>query len=299
MEINKYALFADVAETKSFTKSAERMGYTQPGVSHVLKTMEQELGFALFLRTKTGVMLTQEAKRILPYVKKMLAEHEQLEQTIASVNGLSKGHLTISCFSSISRQWLPSIIYAFRQDYPGIEIELLEGGTDDIVTAVEDSSADLGLMSKRHANMLTWTPLCEDPLVAILPPVPPYTEMTSFPLSQMKEQPFIISAEGTDYDVHAVLKKEEISPITMLSSKDDCTIISMVASRLGLSILPKLVAENTARQVITLPLSPHYSRELGIGTRPQSTLSPAAEKFIRYIREFIRTQTDRVCLLQE
>ena len=45
MEINKYALFADVAETRNFTKTGERMGYTQPGVSHVLKTLESEMGF--------------------------------------------------------------------------------------------------------------------------------------------------------------------------------------------------------------------------------------------------------------
>lgn len=51
MDINKYILFADVAATKNFTKSGERMGYTQPGVSHVLKAMERELGFPLFLRT--------------------------------------------------------------------------------------------------------------------------------------------------------------------------------------------------------------------------------------------------------
>lgn len=57
MDINKYILFADVAATKNFTKSGERMGYTQPGVSHVLKAMERELGFPLFLRTPKGVNL--------------------------------------------------------------------------------------------------------------------------------------------------------------------------------------------------------------------------------------------------
>lgn len=55
MDINKYILFADVAATKNFTKSGERMGYTQPGVSHVLKAMERELGFPLFLRTPKGL----------------------------------------------------------------------------------------------------------------------------------------------------------------------------------------------------------------------------------------------------
>ena len=73
MDIKKYALFVDVANTKNLTKSGERMGYTQPGVSHVLKTIEAELGFELFLRTKKGVELTPNAQAILPLVREILA----------------------------------------------------------------------------------------------------------------------------------------------------------------------------------------------------------------------------------
>lgn len=284
MEINKYALFADIAETKNFTKSGERMGYTQPGVSHILKAMENELGFPLFLRSKQGVTVTPNADRILPLVRKLLAVNEQLDQTIASINGLVEGHLTITSFASISRNWLPAIIYEFRKEYPGIEIELLEGGTDDIVDWVENSIADFGLLSRKHASSLNWIPLYEDPLVAVLPEEEPYTSMDCFPLSEMKDQPFIISAEGTDYDVHSALKKEKISPNTLLSSKDDSTIVSMVANHLGISILPSLVVDGAHTKVKTLPLKPFYSRQVGIGMRSQSTLSPAAKHFIEYIQ---------------
>ncbi|MDD3362192.1 MAG: LysR family transcriptional regulator [Hespellia sp.] len=284
MDVNKYALFADIAETRNFTKSGERMGYTQPGVSHILKAMENELGFPLFLRSKQGVTLTPNARDMLPLVRKLLAVNEQLEQTIASINGLERGHLIIASFVSISRNWLPSIIYEFRKEYPGIEIELLEGGTDDIVGWVENSIADFGLLSKKHASSLNWLPLYEDPLVAVLPETEPYISMDRFSLSKMKDQPFIISAEGTDYDVHAALIKEKITPNTLLSSKDDSTIVSMVANHLGISILPSLVVNGAHKKVKTLPLEPYYSRQLGIGMRTQSTLTPAARHFIEYIQ---------------
>ena len=80
MDISKYALFADVADTGNFTKSGERMGYTQPGVSHILKAMESEFGFPLFVRTKQGVVPTHNAEAILPLVRQLLAVNEQLEQ---------------------------------------------------------------------------------------------------------------------------------------------------------------------------------------------------------------------------
>ena len=72
MDINKFALFADVAFTKNFTKSGERMGYTQPGVSHVLKTMEDEFGFPLFLRTRKSVTMTPNAEAILPIIREIV-----------------------------------------------------------------------------------------------------------------------------------------------------------------------------------------------------------------------------------
>lgn len=141
MDISKYALFADVADTGNFTKSGKRMGYTQPGVSHILKAMESEFGFPLFVRTKQDVVPTHNAEAILPLVRQLLAVNEQLEQTVSSLNGLTKGHLTIASFASIGRSWLPTVIHTYQQKFPGIEIELLEGGTNDIVHWVENSRA--------------------------------------------------------------------------------------------------------------------------------------------------------------
>ncbi|MGN0142466.1 MAG: LysR family transcriptional regulator [Roseburia sp.] len=286
MEINKYALFADIAETKNFTKTGERMGYTQPGVSHILKSMEAELGFPLFLRTKQGIQLTSYAETILPIVRNMLSINEQLDQTIASLKGLDQGHLTIASFASISRNWLPAVIHAFQKDYPGIEIELLEGGTDDIVKWIDENIADIGLVSRRHTEELEWVSLYEDPLMAILPKSYS-TSQDAYPILDMAAQPFIISAEGTDYDIHQALEDSGIKPNIHFSSKDDIAIVSMVANNLGISILPKLVIEGMDSSILALPLEPYYTRELGIAYRSQTNLSPAARRFIEKVQEVL------------
>ena len=285
MEINKYALFADVAETKNFTKSGLRMGYTQPGVSRVLKTLENELGFPLFLRTKKGIELTSNARALLPLVRQLLADNEKIEQMIASFHSLENGHLTIACFASISRNWLPSILSSFQKQHPGIEIELLEGGTDDIVSWIGNSRADLGLLSRRRTCGLEWISLYEDPLMAILPENYPICGEPGFPLSEIKNQPFILSADGTDYDIHHVLSQTGIDPNTHFSSKDDLAIITMVANELGISILPDLVIRGTAERVQILPLNPFFSRELGIAYISKQGLTPAAARFIHVTRE--------------
>ena len=289
MDISKYALFADVADTGNFTKSGERMGYTQPGVSHILKAMEAEFGFPLFVRTKQGVMPTHNAKEILPLVRQLLSVNEQLEQTISSLNGLTTGHLTIASFASIGRSWLPAVIHSYQQSFPGIEIELLEGGTDDIINWVENSRADFGLLSKWNVDSLEWIPLYEDPLMAILPKDMDMGGKTAFPIKDMADQPFVISAEGVDYDIHQVLKETGIEPDIRFSSMDDHVVISMVANNLGISILPNLVIGNARAPIPALPLEPDFSRELGIGIKSFSSLTPAAQQFITSIQEQVDT----------
>ena len=289
MDISKYALFADVADTGNFTKSGERMGYTQPGVSHILKAMEAEFGFPLFVRTKQGVVPTHNAKAILPLVRQLLSVNEQLEQTISSLNGLTTGNLTIASFASIGRSWLPTVIHSYQQSYPGIEIELLEGGTDDIVGWVENSRADFGLLSKWNVDSLEWIRLYEDPLMAILPKDMDMNGRKSFPIKAMADKSFVISAEGVDYDIHQVLKETGIEPDIRFSSMDDHVVISMVANNLGISILPNLVIGNARAQIQALPLDPGFSRELGIGIRSFSSLSPAAQQFITFIQDQVST----------
>ena len=156
---------------------------------------------------------------ILPYVRRLLAVNEQLEQTINGLNGLETGHLTIAAFASISRNWLPHIIHAFEKSYPAIKIELMEGGTDEIVSWVENSIADFGLLIKLHTGSLQWIKLADDPMMAILPK-DFYCLREVFPISKMVDEPFIMSAEGVDYHIHQALESAGIVPNVHLSCKD-------------------------------------------------------------------------------
>ena len=284
MDIRKYELFADVAETGNFTRSGDRMGYTQSGVSHILKSLENEIGFPLFIRTKQGVRLTRNAELLLPLVQKLLSANEHLTQTISEINGVDTGSLGIAAFSSISIHWMPKMIRRFQEAYPGITISLMEGGTDDIVSWVMNDQADFGFLSRRNTKGLEWISLCEDPLMAVLPQDYEWTE-EQFPLSAFQDQDFIITAMGTDYDVRYALGTAGVTPNIKFTSKDDHAIISMIANHLGISILPGLVLRGYGEQVRALPLSPRCSRELGIVLKSKKGLSPAGRKFLRMAQQ--------------
>lgn len=291
MELTKYEIFADAAKTGNFTKTADRMGYTQPAVSRTLRLLEQELGFPLFVRQKNGVELTSSGRTILPHVLALLAQQRQLEQQVAEIQGLHVGRLTIACFASVSRVLLPHFLASFQKHFPGITVELMEGGTDDIVRWVSESVADFGILSHRQIGTLSWLSLWRDPLVAVVPREEPFLSMEAFPVEKMTAQPFILSADGTDYDIHHMLSTTKIRPTIRFTSKDDHAIVSMVANHRGMSILPRLVVLDLAHLVHMLPLAPEFHRTLGIAYKEKSALTPAARKFIDQI---VKTDTAKI-----
>lgn len=301
MDIKKLQLFIDVSETKNFTKSGERMGYTQSGVSHILKSLEMDMGFPLFIRKKQGVKLTQNAEIVLPMVRSLLFDYDKLEKTVNELNGLEKGKLEIATFSSISINWMPSIINQFQKKYPGIDINLREGGADDILKWLEEETVDFAFMSIRNVKTMKWIPLYEDPLMAVLPKDYPPPNSNVFQIEKFEGEKFIISARGIDYDVRYALEKSGVKPdITHFSATDDHTIIAMVANKLGVSILPQLILRNFDVGISSYLLEPNYSRKLGIVYK--FNLSPAAVKFVEAAKHMLSEpktsqQTDGVSIL--
>lgn len=290
MDIKKYELFVDVAETGSFTKSAERIGYTQSGVSHVLKSLENEIGFNLFIRSKKGVKLTHSAEILLPLIRGLLSSNERVEETIQDIKGYEIGKIRIGAFTSVAINWLPKIIYLFEKKYPKIEISIKEGGTDDIEEWINENTIDIGFLSERHIKNMNFIPLYEDPLVAILPLDYPLSKNKTVPVDAFDGKPFIISTIGTDYDIHHALTDADVKPLMRYSCTDDHAIISMVANNLGISILPELIAKDYKKLVAIRRLKPNYTRMLGIAYKSDDMLTPATKKFIKFAQDYITNQ---------
>ncbi|MDO4976182.1 MAG: LysR family transcriptional regulator [Eubacteriales bacterium] len=288
MDNNKYQVFLEVARCNSISKAAENLGYTQSGVSHTLKRMEADFNLPLFYRNRNGAFLTPAGEELYPHIMQMMQCQKNLNQTILSLHDLHRGTLNIGTYSSISRNWLPAIIHQFKQDYPSIKIHFKEGGNKDILGWLQNHEVDLGFLSMEEAEGLEWIPLVEDPLLAVLPSDYPLPSTASIDLKHFNDKIFIISALGTDIDIHRVLRKYHISPDIQYSAKDDDTIISMVEHHLGISILPELVLKDSHKDVITLPLYPYCSRTLGIMVPALSLSSPVTTRFIEYTKEYVK-----------
>lgn len=127
METARCKAFLTSVEAGSFSKAAEVLNYTPSGVSQLVTSFENELGFPLLRRNKKGVTPTENGEKILPVVRDFLAKENQIYQIAAEMNGLLIGNVTIAAYSSIATHWLPTVIRVFQESYPQIEIKLMEG----------------------------------------------------------------------------------------------------------------------------------------------------------------------------
>ena len=184
MDAKSCVIFLKAAETGSITKAALALGYTQAGVSLVVRKIEEECGFHLLIREKNGVRLTDAGARLLPIMREIARWDERFRETAAEINGVSTGTVRVGCYSSIAYHWMPRVIRAFRVNHPKIAIDILEGSVDEIERWIEERRVDVGFLSARRGQRFHTVALAQDSVLVLLPPEHPLCAAEAFPLSR-------------------------------------------------------------------------------------------------------------------
>jgi len=288
VNIKKYEAFVRAVELGSLSKASEELGYTQSGISHMMQSLEDEVGFPLMIRTSSGIFPNSEGEMLLPIIRQLLNTNESLEQSIAKIKGADTGHIRIASFSSMAIYWLPNIISAFQKDYPNVEIQIIEGGADRIDAMMDNHEADMCLYTGGENRPFDWLPLCRDELLALLPPGHPLTERDAVPIEAFQNEQFIMPLAGYDYEVHHLLDRLEHYPHIRFSACNDYAIISLVTAGLGVSILPELLLRNYQNDAVAMPLDPPQYRILGMGVPQLKSVSPVTRNFMRYVQDYAK-----------
>lgn len=288
MSISKFETLAKVCELGSLTKAAEVLGCTQSAVSHTINSLEEQFGFAILTRSRAGVKLTDDGQRIMPSVRGILNYYEQLNQTVSAIRGLDFGTVRIGAFTSVAVHWLPGVIKEFQQDYPNVDIKLLNGDYHDVEKWLTEGSVDLGFVNLPTSLNCECIALMEDRLLAILPPDHKFASYPKFPLVECETEAFITLLETSNHDANKALSAAGIKPNIKFSTKDDYAIIAMVEQGLGISIMPELLLRGRHDNVAVKELVPPSKRTIGLAIGETSSQSPATRKFADYIIRWVK-----------
>lgn len=286
MNIRKYEAFVRAVELGSLSKAAEELGYTQSGISHMMQSLEEEIGFPLMVRTSAGIQTNHEGELLLPVIRQLLSTSESLEQHIAKIKGADTGRIRIAAYASVETYWLPKIIREFQKDYPRVEIEIIEGGSNVIEGLMVNRQADLCIYAGGEGKGFEWVPLCRDRMLALVPPEHPLAAGNVAPLEALAKEKFIMPMPGYDGEVRFILDKLGHWPPILFSACSDYAIINMVTEGLGVSILPELLLRNYDHRAVALPMDPPQERVLGMGVPQLKAASPVTMNFMRYVQQY-------------
>lgn len=210
MDIEKLKALKTAVEIGSITQAAEHMGYSQPGLTGMLKRLEQEVGYPLLRRGTKGVRLTEAGEAVMPYIERVLESSRALERALADHAPARERILRIGSYTSITRGILPRSMKRFRQLYPDVQFTIRDGSCMDIEQWLVDGKIDIGLLSCCFTAPLDFVPLLNDPLYAVLPPEEDVGE--TVPVSYFEGRDFLIPSTGADLESLRVLERGGVHP---------------------------------------------------------------------------------------
>lgn len=287
MDIKKWTVMLTVDDYGSFTKAGEVLGYTQSGITQMMKALEKEVGFSLFIKDKKGTALTQEARALIPSVRALLNADEVVRQEIASLKGAKEGTITIGTYLSCSIHWIPQIIRKFQRHYPDIHFRIIEGSEGELADWIQERRVDIGFLSRQPSHHCQFLPVMDDELFVVLPEGHPLAARSEIPVEALNGIPFVVTEYDPDSDIHRLLKKYKITPDIRFVSINEFSVLSMVEHGLALTILPGLLLRGQKGNFSIRPAAPRVFRQLGLAYTSFEELSPASRIFLEYAKDFL------------
>ena len=281
MESKKLEALLMAVDLGSFTKAAEVLGYTQSGLTHMMNSLEKEVGFTLLERGRSGVRLTEEGERIAPAVREFLQANARLDSVIEQVASSRTEIIRVSAYASIAMHWLPRIIQRFREECPDVDVDIRMADHVDVpYELLAQGKMDAILVSPQDEGQYEWVHLADDPMFAVLPRDFDTQGMTAFPLAAFEARDFIMPSQGFDKDIMRIFNRIGVKPHILPTWVDDPTVISMVSHGLGVSMMTELTVRGRTDGVKLLPVEPASSRELGLAVRSLDAASDGLRHFI-------------------
>lgn len=282
--LQKYLAFVKTIEKGSFTKAAEDLNYAQSSISKMIGDLEKEWNIILLERNRNGICLTSAGEQILPYIRRILNDHQELEGFIHQMNGIQTGMVRIGTFASVAINWLPNVFAEFQKDYPRIEYEMLLGDYDEVEQWIEDGRVDCGFLRKPSNPALDTILLKKDEYKVILPVEHPLANEKTIKIELLNDQPFLLLEHGGKTEVSDLLEKNHVHPNIRFTTWEDFSIMSMAERGLGIGILPDMILQRIPYRLEIRPLEKPYYREIYLTMKNRKRLTPATQKFIEYLK---------------
>jgi DNA-binding transcriptional LysR family regulator len=288
--------FLAVAEHGNFSTASRNLNVAQPALSQAVKDLEAELGLRLFDRTTRRVELTAAGVEFQGSASKIMEDLKHAVQNVRDIAARKRGRIRIAAPPLLSSVILPHAIAAFHVDFPGITIELIDKGTEEIVASVVAGNADCGLGTFSPGEEgIERTLLMRDNLMLFCPARHPLLERTSVRWSDLHDLPQIAltRTSGIRLLVDMACEMAHLSTKPAFEVSLITTALALVEAGLGVSVLPSYaLAAARHYAVAAKPLGdPVVSRDVVMIHASGRSISPAVNSFAGILRSYAQKLT--------
>jgi DNA-binding transcriptional LysR family regulator len=289
VQLQQLVYFLAVAETRHFTRAAERVHVAQPSLSQQIKALERELGAELFSRARGNIALTDAGEALLPIATRIVADTETATQEVQELVQLRRGRVRLGATPSLCTGLLPDVLAAYHRQYPGIQLIIEEGGSRDLVRQLATGSLDLALIVlPLHSNdpALDATPLLHEDLVAVTTADTPPQLL----IEDLRDRPLVMFRRGYDLRELTVTacRAAGFEPTLAVEGGEMDAVLGFVEAGLGLAVVPRMVARRRPALRATPFAPPGLTRTIALAHRKDAEPPRAARELRRVLLEHVQ-----------
>lgn len=291
MELRHLRYFAAVAQYLNYSEASRRLHVAQPAISQTILDLENELGVKLLLRTKRSVQLTAAGTTFLHESEEILHRATEAQRLAQRAARGEVGTLGIGFFGTAAAPILPGLVQAFRRKFPDVELRLFELNPDQQLAAFDEGRIDLGfsrpLPAERRTEFeeeLVYT----DRLVVAVPAAHALAKQKVIRLKSLAGELFVQfhrkGAAGLFDEVVSVCRRAGFSPRIVSEPDFMATVMTLVESGLGVSLIPSCVRSLNRPQAVIRPIAPQSARIPLCVLWRKSAQNPALAAFLDTVR---------------
>ena len=292
MDLRGLHYFSVVAEELNFTRAAQRLCMSQPPLSNQIKALEEELGTSLFLRGGRTLQLTEAGKVLYRRAAQLLDLAERTQEEVSSLAMGLSGTLCLGSVAGLAPFLAARWLSGFREEYPLVRFEMVNGSSDDIIDQILRGHIELGLIAAPYDDEhLEGIPVGDEPWCAIMSERNPLAAEpdTPLPLKELAGKPLIVPHRRSRVDeIRSWFRQAGAEPVIIGEHSNYVDVLAMAQADVGISIFPQTAPRAMPGIVCRRIVEPSHQARYLLVRKRNASISELSQTFLDFVTDYLQ-----------
>ena len=244
LELVQLEQFVTLAQTRNFTRAAEKLSLSQSALSRSIQRLEERIGQPVFERKPREVVLTDLGKILLERAREIL---HLVEDTMTMLSESDRyGKIRLGAIPTIAPYFLPGVLSGFSESHSNISVIVQEATTENLIKRCSHGEIDLAILAYPiNAKYLETEALFDEELFLVVPPAHELAARKKVEASVVEEYPFVTLNEAhcLAENINSFCRNQSVQPVSVEQTSQLATVQELVALDHGVSIIPSMARD--------------------------------------------------------